>query len=633
MPLIQFTSLATGDAIEQDVAAGADLKQSVPPGSYVVQRVAKAYSPPVTLVVPQVGPVEPVITVLVEPSAAGIGTIAEGDGVAAVLARLTEPGSAQLGDGTAVPGVPSLVAALGSTSALTALPVGQAVSHVRWTYAHPGAASKVRHVVVGQTVQAAAAATVPAAVTSSMWSLSDAGTGGALTVEVTALPDDGGSPITAIERQVGGGSWTALGSLAGLGTATITGVANNASTSVRLRAVNAVGAGGQSGAMSATASAPATPTITPGTVYLAPLTAPATRADAEAAVTVGNGTASDGSTVTAGTPEFKHGGTGSGLTGWDSATGWLSITLADGDVARVRVPFTAPGLATVYGYAQTEVAAEAPPLTTTRVGNRIEAAWRDGTPDGTTYDLTVGIGGTSYSVTLTKGVALTAVSPLTIATTGDGQAGDVYAASGGAYFYDTTFGTPSEAYSWTLDGAVVSGADGASHAASAGMLRGRLTVTMSGGGAPLEMTSAPVTVAAAPAGTAPENTVPPTITGVSNPPRVGETMTAGDGSWSGSTPMTFARQWTRNGAFVGSGGPGFTLSSSDLGAVMGLTVTASNGTAPDGVEDATPTGAVVAAASGVTANGGAGKITVTSVTLPPVPTATGGAGKITVTAA
>ncbi len=104
---------------------------------------------------------------------------------------------------------------------------------------------------------------------------------------------------------------------------------------------------------------------------------------------------------------------------------------------------------------------------------------------------------------------------------------------------------------------------------------------------------------------APANIAPPTITGVSNPPKVGETMTAANGTWSGTAPIAYARQWTRDGAPVGSGGPSFTLGQSDLGAMMGLTVTASNGTAPDGVASAAPMAAVVAAGGGSGGSGGA----------------------------
>ena len=144
---------------------------------------------------------------------------------------------------------------------------------------------------------------------------------------------------------------------------------------------------------------------------------------------------------------------------------------------------------------------------------------------------------------------------------------------------------------WLRDGTAIAGATGTSHVVTSADRGAVLTVTETATNADgtRSATSAPVAIPAAPT-----VATAPTIVGASNPPKVGETLTAGDGTWNGDTPMAFTRQWTRDGANVNSGGPTYALGESDLGAVMGLTVTASNGASPDGVASATA--AVTAAA-------------------------------------
>lgn len=87
------------------------------------------------------------------------------------------------------------------------------------------------------------AATVPAAFTVGQWTATRQSTPTEAEVEVTALPDDGGSVITAIQFRINGGSWTAFSTpLSGTGTRTITGTPETTYT-IELRAVNAVGNG------------------------------------------------------------------------------------------------------------------------------------------------------------------------------------------------------------------------------------------------------------------------------------------------------------------------------------------------------------------------------------------------------
>jgi len=57
----------------------------------------------------------------------------------------------------------------------------------------------------------------------------------------------------------------------------------------------------------------------------------------------------------------------------------------------------------------------------------------------------------------------------------------------------------------------------------------------------------------------------------------GQTLTAAVGSWTGTSPISYAYQWQRDGAKVkGSTSPGYVLTSSDVGHRMNVVVTASN---------------------------------------------------------
>lgn len=108
----------------------------------------------------------------------------------------------------------------------------------------------------------AAATTAPAAFTAPNWSVADKTTGGTLSVTILTLPDDGGSVLTDIEYSLDDGSWMSLGTTA-TGVYDISGLTNDQSYQVELRAVNAVGAAADSDQKNATPTSPSNPELAP----------------------------------------------------------------------------------------------------------------------------------------------------------------------------------------------------------------------------------------------------------------------------------------------------------------------------------------------------------------------------------
>jgi hypothetical protein len=75
-------------------------------------------------------------------------------------------------------------------------------------------------------------------------------------------------------------------------------------------------------------------------------------------------------------------------------------------------------------------------------------------------------------------------------------------------------------------------------------------------------------------GAAPENAVPPSVSGSAEP---GATLTVSDGTWTGAAPITYARQLLRDGEPIpGATGVSYVTTAEDVGRTITVAVTASN---------------------------------------------------------
>ncbi|ASD50414.1 hypothetical protein FDI24_gp133 [Acidovorax phage ACP17] len=91
---------------------------------------------------------------------------------------------------------------------------------------------------------------------------------------------------------------------------------------------------------------------------------------------------------------------------------------------------------------------------------------------------------------------------------------------------------------------------------------------------------------------APKNTVRPTISGTAT---VGQTLTAANGTWTGTPAPTYTRQWKRAGVNIsGATATTYVLQAADQGQVITVTVTATNSA---GTASATSAGTAAVAAA------------------------------------
>ena len=100
-------------------------------------------------------------------------------------------------------------------------------------------------------------------------------------------------------------------------------------------------------------------------------------------------------------------------------------------------------------------------------------------------------------------------------------------------------------------------------------------------------------------GTPPVNTVAPAISGTT---AVGSVLTTTTGTWTGTPTITYAYQWLRGGSAIsGATSSSYTLVSGDTGAMLSVTVTATN-TAGNASATATAVGPVTGGGTSVSVN-------------------------------
>jgi hypothetical protein len=171
----------------------------------------------------------------------------------------------------------------------------------------------------------------------------------------------------------------------------------------------------------------------------------------------------------------------------------------------------------------------------------------------------------------------------------------------------------TDTYSWSRCNSTGGSCSPISGATSAGYLLGsgdagstiRVGVTATNAAGSATATSAPTAVIATPA-QPPTSTALPTISGTTT---VGQTLSASTGTWSGSTPMSYAYSWSRCNSTGGSCSPisgatsaGYLLGSADAGSTIRVGVTATNG-AGSATATSAATGLVATAAPSAPAAG------------------------------
>jgi len=116
----------------------------------------------------------------------------------------------------------------------------------------------------------------------------------------------------------------------------------------------------------------------------------------------------------------------------------------------------------------------------------------------------------------------------------------------------------------------------------------------------------------------PTNTTPPAISGTA---QVGNTLTANNGTWGGTSPFQFSYQWSRCdkdgkncNPISGANDNSYAVQNADIGTTLIITVTASNSEGKDS-QPSNPTGLVAGAAPPTGCPSGTGTIAIADLTV------------------
>lgn len=156
------------------------------------------------------------------------------------------------------------------------------------------------------------------------------------------------------------------------------------------------------------------------------------------------------------------------------------------------------------------------------------------------------------------------------AITGTATVGETLTSSTGTW---TGKPTPTFARQWKRGGVPIAGATAATYLLVPADAGAAITVTVTADSISGNR-AATSTATSAVAGAAPVNTVAPSISGTA---QVGETLTASNGTWTGTPTPTYALQWNADGeAITGATGSTYEPVEDDIGKVITVTVTGTN---------------------------------------------------------
>ena len=174
---------------------------------------------------------------------------------------------------------------------------------------------------------------------------------------------------------------------------------------------------------------------------------------------------------------------------------------------------------------------------------------------------------------------------------GTAQVGQTLTTTTGTWMHNPA----SYACQWFRAGAAIAGATALTYAAVTGDIGNTLTVSIvatNSGGSSTPAISAATSAVLPASPVIPANTVVPTISGT---PQVGQTLTATNGTWTNS-PTSFTYQWNRAGtAIAGATASTYVPVSADVGTILTISVTATNGSGSSAPATSAATSAVTAA--------------------------------------